>query len=122
MKLHMRGIKVPPLGSPRDRMYRAYLIHEQRTEAKKHELGLFMAIGLAPAHGDRREWVGAAKRSFDAYAALLWGQEPQEHSVEEQKLIDYYTNVVKKSTLLARVNKDGGIEAAGDIIEILRKT
>lgn len=122
MKLHMRGLKVPPLGSPRDRIYRAYLVHEQRLEAKHHEMSLFMAVGLAPSIGDRREWVAAAKRSFDSYAALLWGQEPQEHTEEEKKLLDYYTNFVKKSTLIVRKRPDGTIEAAGDIIDILKKT
>lgn len=91
-------------------------------EAKKHELGLFMAIGLAPMHGDKREWVAAAKRSFDAYAALLWGQEPQEYSDDEKKMLDYYSNFVKKSTVVIRKGKDGTLEAAGDIIDILKKT
>lgn len=117
----MRGIQVPALGSPRDRVYRDYLVHEQRLEAKKQELALYIAIGSAPEGSDRREWVGRTKKSFDSYVSLMWGIEPQDHSEEEKKLIEYYTKVVKKSKLLIRLKENGQAEAAGDIIELLKR-
>jgi hypothetical protein len=121
MKLHMRGIEVPALGSPRDRVYRDYLVHEQRLEAKRQELSLYTAIGSMPEGADRREWIGKTKKSFDSYISLMWGVEPQEHSVEEKKLMDYYSKIVKKSKLLIRLKENGQAEAAGDIIDFLKK-
>lgn len=117
----MRGIQVPALGSPRDRVYRDYLVHEQRLEAKKQELALYIAIGSAPAGVDRREWISRTKKSFDAYVSLMWGMEPEEYSDDEKKLLNYYTKVVKKSQLLIRLKPNGQAEAAGDIIDFLRK-
>jgi hypothetical protein len=90
-------------------------------EAKRQELDLFIAIGVKPEGADRRDWLASTKRSFDSYVSLLWGVEPEEHSKEEKKLLDYYTNVVKKSTVLARKTNDGKIEVAGDLIEFLKK-
>ena len=121
MKLHMRGIQVPALGSPRDRVYRDYLVHEQRLDAKKQELALYIAIGSMPEGSDRREWISRTKKSFDSYVSLMWGMEPQEHSDEEKKLMNYYTKIVKKSKLLIRLKENGQAEAAGDIIEFLKK-
>lgn len=117
----MKGMQVPALGSPRDRVYRDYLVHEQRLEAKRQELSLYIAIGSMPEGADRREWIGKTKKSFDSYISLMWGVEPQEHSEEEKKLMEYYTKIVKKSTLLIRLKENGQAEAAGDIIELLKK-
>jgi hypothetical protein len=121
MKLHMRGIKVPALGSPRDRVYRDYLVNEQRLEAKKQELSLYIAIGSMPEGTDRREWISRTKKSFDAYVSLMWGIEPQDYSDEERKLMNYYTKIVKKSKLLVRAKNGEELEATGDIIDFLKK-
>jgi hypothetical protein len=121
MKLHMRGIQVPALGSPRDRVYRDYLIHEQRLEAKKQELASYIALGSIPEGANKREWATNIKRSFTSYVSLIWGVEPEDYSEDDRKMMDYYSKIVKKSKLLVRQRPDGQVEAAGDIIDFLKK-
>lgn len=115
MKLHFRGIQVPALGSPRDIVYRDYLIHEAKLEAKKHELLLLTTIAspFITEDNQRRAWDKESKRVFDEYVALLLGQETIPVNKEEQILQDFYAKVVKKTAPKLSRGKDGKLTVTG---------
>lgn len=108
LSLHFRGIEVPALGSPRDKIFRDYLGWEARKEAKKHELLMLLAMASPNiANENRRTWNTGVKKSFEAYVSLLWGAEPNETSEEDDKMVEFYEEVVKKSTVVMTKTKEG---------------
>ena len=99
MKLHFRGIEVPALGSPRDIVYRNYLIYEAKLEAKKHQMLFLIGIGT-PTFTDSsegRKWDKQTKRVFDEYVTLLLGQEVVPVNSEEERMKEFYEKVISKS-------------------------
>lgn len=111
----MRGIEVPPLGSPRDRVFRDYLDYEARLEAKKHEM-FAMATTSSRSHdnaNDARKWSTAVKSVFNSFVSLLFGMEPDEKSQEEQELIEFYERVVKPSKVIITKDRKGKLTATG---------
>lgn len=115
MKLHFRGIQVPALGSPRDVVYRDYLLHETRIEAKKHELLLLttLASPFLTEDSQRREWDKESKRVFNEYIALMLGQEVVPVNREEAILQEYYAKVVKPTKPILTKGKDGKLNVTG---------
>lgn len=112
MKLHFRGIQVPSLGSTRDIVYRGYLLHEAKTEAKRHELDLLIALSN-PAITEsqrQREWGKQVKNTFDEYVLLLLGQSSLPVNQEEQQLQKFYSEVVKNSSPKLIRGKDGKLK------------
>lgn len=98
MQLHFRGIQVPALGSPRDIVYRNYLIHETKLEAKKHQLSLMTALGSANINSESRsEWNRQATQVFDEYVSLMFGEEITPARKEETEMLRYYEEKIKKS-------------------------
>jgi hypothetical protein len=109
MKLHFRGLKVPALGSPRDIVYRNYLLHEAKVEAKKHQLILLITMASASMVDDssKRAWDKQAKTIFDEYVMLMLGQEELPEDKEEAKLQKFYAEVIKDSKPVLSKDKDG---------------
>ena len=109
MKLHFRGIEVPALGSSRDIVYRDYLIHEAKVEAKKHQLLFLNTLGSPFITDDsaRRAWDKQAKETFDQYVMLLLGQDSIPENREEALMKEYYSKVVQKSKPKMHRDKDG---------------
>jgi len=100
MKLHFRGIQVPALGSPRDIVYRNYLLHETRVEAKKHQMLLLTTIGAPFITTDsaRSSWDRQAKQAFEEYVSLMFGEEVTPNMREENEMMEFYMNKVKNSS------------------------
>lgn len=99
MGIHFRGLEVPPLGSTRDKIYRQYLMHEIRVEAKKRELELLITMAT-PSFSDanaKRAWDVQAKKAFNQYVLLMTGSEYNEKDNDEKAMLDYYENVIKTS-------------------------
>lgn len=112
--MHFRGLEVPTLGSPRDKIFRDYLAWEARVEAKKHEMLMYLVIGSSRVPAEKeREWGVAIKKSFESYASLLWGMEPKEVTEEEQEMLEYYEEVLKKSKVHIKLGHDGKLVATG---------
>jgi hypothetical protein len=109
MKLHFRGIKVPALGSPRDIVYRNYLSHEAKVEAKKHQLFLLITMASADFVDDssKRTWDKQAKTVFEEYVMFLYGQQEIPEDKEETKLQQFYAEVIKDSKPVLSKDKDG---------------
>lgn len=109
MKLHFRGIQVPALGSPRDIVYRNFLLYEAKLEAKKHKLSLLIALG-SPMFSDdsqRRIWDKEAKNTFDEYLMLMLGKEGLPEDSEEARMQEYYDKVLKNSAPKLRKDSEG---------------
>jgi len=102
-------------------VFRDYLIWEARVEAKKHELMMLIALGSANIdnNGQRREWNSSVKKSFTSYVSLLWGSEPKDISQEDEQLMEFYEDVIKKSKVTVR-KTDQGLVATG--VPILPKS
>lgn len=110
MKLHFRGIEVPALGSPRDIVYRNYLIHENRLEAKKHQMLLLITMGsaLISESGARSEWDRQAKAAFEDYVLLMFGEEVSPRAKEEADLLKFYEEKIKESKPVIRGSSSKG--------------
>jgi hypothetical protein len=106
MNIHFRGLEVPALGSPRDVMYRKYLIHETKVEAKKHQMMLLMTLGSAEIteKANRSSWDRQAKQVFDEYVMLMFGEEVTPKMKEEAGLLKFYQDKIAKSK--PRIKKD----------------
>ena len=99
MKLHFRGIQVPALGSPRDKVYRDFLINESKIEAKKHQMLLLMTMGSAAIMDSHRsDWDRQAKQVFDEYISLMFGQEVTPRMREEAEMLKFYQEKIAKSS------------------------
>jgi hypothetical protein len=119
MELHFRGMQVPSLGSPRDLMYRGYMLHQARLEAKKHKLFLLTCLGtpnMIDAE-NRAKWDKEAKALYSDYVHLLLGLEEADHEkeAEDEKttLMDYYENVVKPSAPVLSRDGQGNLHVKG---------
>ena len=99
MKLHFRGIQVPALGSPRDVVYRDFLLYEAKLEAKKHQMLLLLTIGAPSIEGEssRSQWNSQAKNVFDEYISLMFGEETTSKRKEEAEMLKYYMEKIKNS-------------------------
>ena len=113
LSLHFRGIQVPALGSPRDVIFRDYLIFEAKKEAKKHEMMMMIAMASANIPQQAKaEWFTTVKKTYEAYVSYSWGIEPKAIKDEDQNLLDYYEKVIKKSKVKL-VNTEEGLVATG---------
>ena len=115
LSLFFRGIEVPALGSPRDKTFRAFLMHEARVEVKKHEMAYLMAL-TSPEMRDvefARTWAKQVRNTFNGYVSLLQGEEPEELTEEEGLMLDYYEKVIKKTRVEVTKKEDGKLVATG---------
>lgn len=113
MQLYFRGIEVPALGSPRDLIFRAYLSHENRIQAKQQELLLLIALAtptLADSNS-KRTWNTETTKIFNAYTSLLWGMEPKEVNEEDKKWAEYYAETIQQTKIVAKKGEKGQLIA-----------
>lgn len=122
MKLHLSGVKLPKLGTVKDRIYRDYLVKEAQLEAKKTEMVMLMAL-TNPTIQDpakHREWASAIKEIWTQYLSLLLNVEMPEHTKKEVEMLEYYQSVMKHSKLkLFKDKKTGKLQVSG-IEKLLR--
>lgn len=109
MKLFFRGIEVPSLGSTRDRIFRDYLLHEAKVEAKKHQLLLLTTMGstFISDASNRRAWDEQASQVFDEYVMLNLGLSTLPQDRETTLMQKFYSEVVKDSRPTLKRGKDG---------------
>jgi hypothetical protein len=97
MKLHLSGMKVPPLGSLHDRIYREYMTKESQLEVEKMKMSMLTAL-TNPNIADpnkARDWSSNIKKHWARYLALEFNTEMPEHTEKEVEMLEYYENVVK---------------------------
>jgi hypothetical protein len=96
-------------------VYRDFLFHEAKLEAKKHEL-LFMntiASSFLTEETQRRAWDKQVKTSFDQYVGLLLGIEVLPVSSEEIEMKEYYDKVIKDSKPVLKKDKNKKLSVEG---------
>ena len=112
MEIFFQGLEVPSLGSPRDIVFRSYLSHKAKISAKKTQLDLMIAVA-SPTFTDtskQRSWSEEAKGVFEDYVTLLFGYQTKPRNLEEQKMLSFYTDVVKKSAPILSRGSDGKLK------------
>lgn len=124
-KLHLRGVKVPKLGSLQDRVYREIVMHENQLEAKKMQFLMLLTV-TNPAIGDdskRREWTGSVQAIWKEYVGLLMNVEIPAVSAEDEKMMQYYSEVVKKlkPKAVAKKGKDRSMRLEVSGLDVLRR-
>lgn len=115
MKLHLSGVKLPKLGSLKDRVYREYLVKETQLEAKKGEVLMLMAL-TNPSIDDpkrRREWGSTIRKIWTQYVSLLLNIEIPEKTDKEIEMMEFYQNVVKPSKPKLFRDKTGSLRVSG---------
>lgn len=113
--MHFRGLQVPALGSPRDIVYRNYLVHEAKLEAKKNELLLLIALGTPTMLDDagRRSWDTQVKEVFSGLVALLLGHETAPKNNDVEIIKNFYDKVVKHTSPVLSKSADGKLTVKG---------
>lgn len=123
MRLHTQGVKLPPLGSVQDRVLRQFAVKETELEAKRTEFAMLTLLTNPHIADDGRwrEWRGTVKDVWQQYVGLLFNMDVPKQSDKDKELLEYYTNVVKKSELKMYKDKDTGkLKLLG--VETLLKT
>jgi hypothetical protein len=113
MDVLFQGLEVPALGSPRDTVFRSYLSHKAKIEAKKIQLDLMIAVSN-PSFSDaakQRTWSEEAKSIFEDYISLLLGYQTKPRNVEEKEMLQFYTDVVKNSVPIVTKDSSGKLSA-----------
>ncbi len=102
-------------------VYRDYLIHEAKVEAKRHQLLLLTTLGSPFITDDsaRRTWDKQAKEVFDEYVMLLMGQEALPVNKEEARMQKFYAESIQHSKPKLVRNKDGKL-AVTDLPKVLK--
>lgn len=110
MRLHTQGVKLPPLGSVQDRVLRQFAVKEAELEAKRTEFAMLTLLTNPQIADDGRwrEWRGTVKDVWQQYVGLLFNMEVPKQSDKDKELLEYYTNVVKKSDLKMYKDRDTG--------------
>jgi hypothetical protein len=108
-------MEVPALGSPRDLIYRDFMMYESKLDAKKHELNLLIALAspFITETTQRRAWDTETKRVFNEYVSLMLGQEVVPVADEVKFMQEYYAKVVKPSAPTLTRGKDGKLAVTG---------
>lgn len=116
MKLHVQGVKLPALGSAQDSVLRQYALKEAALEAKRTEFAMLTLLTNPAITDDARwrEWKDSVQGVWKTYVAMLYSTDLPEEDVKDRKLMDYYTNVVKKSDLkMYKDKKTGELRLSG---------
>lgn len=110
MRLHVQGVKLPPLGSAQDIVFRQFALKEAALEAKRTEFAMLSLLTNPTITDDARwrEWKDSVQGIWKTYVAMLYNTELPEENVKDRKLMEYYTNVVKKSDLKMYKDKRTG--------------
>lgn len=98
------------------------MMHEARVEAKKHQMLLLLVMG-APSISDpstRRSWNEQSKKVFTQYVDLIMGIEISEEDKQEQEMMEFYENVVKKVKPTIHKNDSGNVSVKG-VLDIFGK-
>lgn len=110
MRLHSQGVKLPPLGSVQDRVFRQFALQEAKLEAKRAEFQMLTLL-TNPQIQDQmkwKEWQKSVDGVWKQYIGLLFNTEVQDDDTSDRKLIEYYENVVKNSELKMYKDKETG--------------
>jgi hypothetical protein len=113
--LHLRGVKVPPLGSLQDTVFRGALNYEKSLEAKRAEFSMLTTL-TNPIHSSdhkAREWKTSVLKAWKGYIGLLMNVEMPEHDASESKMIEYYSKVVKNLKPKMSKTRDGKLQVTG---------
>jgi hypothetical protein len=107
MKLYASGMKLDPLGSLRDRVFRSYLVKDSELEAKRAEFNMLVALTNADIKDPvkKAEWARYINKSWRQYLSLLYYVESSEEYPEEERLKEYYDKVVSKTKLTIRKDR-----------------
>ena len=110
LRLHLKGVEVPKLGTMRDRVLRAALNEEDRLELKKLEFQMMIAATNPsyPKAEDQREWVDRVKKVWKGLVGLTMHVKIPEHSDEENRMLEYYDKVVSKLRPKIQLTKKEG--------------
>lgn len=110
MRLHTQGIKVPPLGSSQDKVLRQFAVREAELEAKRTEFQMLTLLTNPQIVEDQkwREWKDTVSGVWKKYVSMLFNEDISDENSSDKELIDYYTNVVKKSKLQMYKDKSTG--------------
>lgn len=108
-------MEVPALGSPRDKIFRQYMLHEAGVEAKKHQMLLMLTIGSRSFSdpSSARSWQENCRRLFSQYANMLIGIEVSEEDLQEEQMLEFYEQMVKQSKPVIHRSKDGKLSVTG---------
>lgn len=116
MRLHVQGIKLPPLGSVQDKVLRDFAMREAGLEAKRAEFQMLTLL-TNPSISDEakwKEWRGTVKNIWQQYVGLLYNVDTPETGNKDKQLIDYYNLVVKPSKLqMYKDSKTGSLKLIG---------
>lgn len=103
--MHLSGVQVPPLGSPQDRLFRAFLTKRAVKEVYKHKIFALSAVATAGMLKDSSGMAKAILDAFDNYSNM-------EHYLENVKaeyeisMKDEY-EFWKNSRPKVNISKDG---------------
>ncbi|HET8686715.1 MAG TPA: hypothetical protein VFM18_08630 [Methanosarcina sp.] len=124
MKLHIQGVKLPPLGSIQDRIYRQYLVKEAQLEAKRTEFSMMTLLTNPQISEDVRwkEWRGNVRDMWQQYVSMLFHLEVESQSSKDKESMDYYVNVVKHSKLQMFRDRSGRLRLSGIDTLLPKKT
>lgn len=110
MRLHSQGVKLPPLGSVQDKVFRQFAVKEAELEAKRTEFQMLMLLTNPQIADDSRwrEWRGTVGDVWKQYVGMLFNMEVPKQSDKDKELIDYYNKVVKTSELKMYKDRNTG--------------
>ena len=90
--MHLSGVKVPPLESMQDRVFRSYMTMEDQLEVEKMKFNMLIALTNPKFEdaGKFRDWSGSVSKSWKKYLSLQFGIEVPQEAEDEIKMREYY--------------------------------
>lgn len=101
MELHLKGIKLPRLGSPQDRVYRKYLDKQTELQVTKDRLAMLSTL-TNPQISNQNQWSTWKKDIQDIwrqYLGLSFHVDVPSQEDEDKKLTEFYEKVVKPAQI-----------------------
>lgn len=124
MRLHLSGVKLPRLGSLKDRIMRAHLTRESEKETKKTQLLALLVTNSVDFDNQQSAsvWEGKIKSLWNRYLALEYGIELSVEKEKELEMLEYYQEFVKN--LRPKLHIEGGkavVSGLDSLIGIVEK-
>lgn len=105
MKLHLSGVKVPPLGSYKDKIYRDYLTKQGLKEVYKHKVLALSAIALSAGLQNAEAQARQVIEAFDNYSNMEMFLDRVKEELETTMREEY--EFWKDSRPKINISKDG---------------